>query len=117
MVLKVFSMRLFRYIIAFIAVVAFILIISVLKAGTGFGGTFVNLLFIVGAMIIGLAVLIFAFAFSPSFKEVELRSKKDSDRQVQIFFEHRRTQRKYSVLIIIFGFALICLSVVIGFFL
>jgi len=85
MVLKVFSMRLFRYIIAFIAVVAFILIISVLKAGAGFGSTFVNLLFIVGAIIIGLAVLIFAFAFSPSFKEVELRSKKDSDRQVQIF--------------------------------
>jgi hypothetical protein len=109
-------MRLLRYIIAFIAVVLSTLIISVLKAGTGFGITFVNLLFIVGAIIIGLAVLIFAFAFSPSFKEVELRSKKGSDRQVQIFFEHRRTRRKYSVVMIIFGLALICLSVVLGIF-
>jgi len=117
MVLKVLSMRLSRYVIAFIAVVAFILIISVLKAGTEFGSTFVNMLFIVGAIIIGLAVLIFAFAFSPSFKEVELRSKKGSDRQAQIFFEHRRTQRKYSLLMIIFGLALICLSVVLGIFL
>ena len=117
MVLKVFSMRLFRYIIAFIVVVAFILTISVLKEGAGFGRTFVNLLFIVGAISIGLAAIIFAFAFSPSFKELELRSKKGSDRQVQIFLEHRRTQRKYSVLMVIFGLALICLSVAIGIFL
>jgi hypothetical protein len=110
-------MRLSRYIIAFIAVVAFILIISVLKAGTGFGKTFVNLLFIAGAVIIGLAVLIFAYAFSPSFKEVELRSKNGSDRKAQIFFEHRRTRRKYSVVMIIFGLALICLSIFFGIFL
>ena len=110
-------MRLSRYVIAFIAVVVSILIISILKAGTGFGRTFVNLLFIVGAILIGLAVLIFAYAFSPGFKEVELRSKKGSDRQVQIFFEHRRTQRKYSVIMIIFGLALICLSIFFGIFL
>lgn len=78
-------MRLSRYIVAFIAIVAFILVISVLKAGAEFGRTFVNMLFIVGAVIIGLGLLIFAFAYSPSLKEVELSSKKGSDRQVQIF--------------------------------
>jgi amino acid transporter len=116
MVLQVFSMRLSRYIIAFIAVVLSILVISVLYAGAGFGTTFVNLLFVFGAIIIGLGALIFAFAVSPSYKEVEMSSKKGSDRQAQIFFEHRRTQRGYSVILIIFGLALICLSVVIGTF-
>jgi hypothetical protein len=109
-------MRLFRYIVAFIAAVVSILIISVLKAGGEFGRTFVNMLFIVGAIILGIGVLLFAFAYSPSFKEVELRSKNASERQIQILLEHRITQRKYSVIIIIFGLALICLSVIIGFF-
>jgi Na+/glutamate symporter len=117
MVLKVFSMRLSRYIIAFIAVVVFILIISVLKAGREFGRTFDDMLFIAGAILISLGAFIFALAFSPSSKEAEMRSRNVSDRQVQIYLEHRRTQKKYSVITIIFGLAFICLSVAIGTFL
>jgi len=88
-----FSMRMLNYIIiAFIAVVAFTLAVSVLKAGTGYGRTFVDLLFIVGAIIIGIGGFI-GFFYKPTFREW------------------------YAVLIIIFGLALICLSVAIGTFL
>jgi len=44
-------MRMFWYIVVFIAVVASILTVSFLKAGVGYGRTFVDLLFIVGAII------------------------------------------------------------------
>jgi hypothetical protein len=110
-------MRLSRYIIVFIAVVVSILIVSILKEGREFGSTFVNMLFIVGAMVIGIGALIFAFAFSPSFKDAELRSKNVSDRKVQIFLDHRKAQRRYSLVMIIFGLTFVCLSVVIGTFL
>jgi len=87
-------MRMLNYvIIAFIAVVAFILTASVLKAGAEFGRTFVDLLFIVGAIIIGIGGFAGFFFHKPTFKEW------------------------YVVVIIIFGIALICLSVAIGTFL
>jgi len=111
------SMRMFGYIIVFIAVVASILTVSFLKAGVGYGRTFVDLLFIVGAIIMGIGGVICAGFSKPSFEEWYGHSTKDPDRQVEIFLEYRKKQWKHGVLIFIFGLALICLSVGIGTFL
>jgi len=110
-------MRMFGYIIAFIAVVASILTVSFLKAGVGYGRTFVDLLFIVGAIIMGIGGVICAGFSKPGFAEWYGHSTRAPDRQVEIFLEYRKKQWKHGVLIIIFGLALICLSVAIGTFL
>jgi len=113
-------MRMFWYIIAFIAVVAFLLAVSFLRAGTGHEGmrTFVDLLFIAGAIAIGIGALIYAGFSKPRFAEWYGHStSKDPDRQVEIFLEYRRTQWRHGLFMILFGIALICLSVAVGTFL
>mgnify|MGYP001053254208 CR=1 FL=1 len=112
-------MKMFWYIIAFIAVVAFTLTVSFLKAGVGHGGMriFVDLLFIVGAIIMGIGAFIYYGESKPSFEEWYAHSTKGPDRQVEIFLEYRKKQWRHGVFIIIFGLALICLSVAIGTFL
>jgi len=108
-------MRTLSYIIiAFIAVVA-----SILTVSFRYGGMrdFVNLLFIVGAIITGIGGFIAAGFSKPAFREWYGHSTKDPDRQVEIFLEHRRAQWRQGVLILIFGIALICLSIAIGTFL
>ena len=112
-------MKMFWYIIAFIAVVAFTLTVSFLKAGVGHGGMriFVDLLFIVGAIIMGIGGLICAGFSKPGFAEWYGHSTRAPDRQVEIFLEYRKKQWRHGVFIIIFGLALICLSIAIGIFL
>ena len=98
-------------IIAFIAVVASIVTVSFRYGGTR---VFVDLLFIVGAIIAGIGGFIAAGFSKPAFKEWYGHSTKDSDRQVEIFLEHRRAQWRQGLIIIVFGLALVCLSIAIG---
>jgi len=111
------SMRMFGYIIVFIAVVASILTVSFLKAGVGYGRTFVDLLFIVGAIIMCIGGFICAGFSKPGFEEWYGHSTRDPDRQVEIFLEYRKAQWRHGLLIVIFGLVLICLSIAIGTFL
>jgi hypothetical protein len=101
-------------IIAFIAVVASLLTVSLKYGGMR---SFVDLLFIVGAIIMGIGVFIAAGFSKPAIRGWRGHSTKDPDRQAEIFLEHRRTQWRQGLLILIFGLALICLSVAIGTFL
>ena len=98
-------------IIAFIAVVASLLTVSLKYGGMR---SFVDLLFIVGAIIMGIGVFIAAGFSKPALREWRGHSTKDSDRHAEIFLEHRRVQWRQGLLILIFGLALICLSVAIG---
>jgi hypothetical protein len=105
-------MRTLSYIIiAFIAVVASTLAVS-LRYGEM--RDFVNLLFIVGAIIAGIGGFIAAGFSKPAFREWYGHSTKDPDRQAEIFLEHRRAQWRQGLLILIFGLALICLSIATG---
>jgi hypothetical protein len=75
---------------------------------------FVNLLFIVGAIIAGIGGFIAAGFSKPALREWYGHSTKDPDRQAEIFLKHRRAQWRQGLLIIVFGLALICLSVAVG---
>jgi hypothetical protein len=99
---------------ALIAVVALILTISFTHGGVEL---FVNMLFIVGAIIVGIGGLTAAGISKPTFREWYGHSTRDPDKQVEIFLKYRRAQWKQGVLILIFGIALICLSVAMGTFL
>jgi len=98
-------------IIAFIAVVASILIVSLKYGGMR---NCVDLLFIVGAIIMGIGGFIAAGFSKPAFREWYGHSTKDPDRQAEIFLEQRRAQWRQGLIIIVFGLALVCLSIAIG---
>jgi hypothetical protein len=102
------------FIIAFIAVVASLLMVSLKYGGMK---SFVDLLFIVGAIIMGIGGFIAAGFSKPALRKWYGHSTKDSDRHAEIFLEHRRAQWRQGLLILIFGIALICLSVATGTFL
>jgi len=112
-------MRMIWYIIAFIAIAEIALAVSFLRAGTGSEGIklFVNLLFIVGAIITGIGAFTAAGFSKPSFREWYGHSTKDPDRQAEIFLEYRKKQWQQGLLILIFGLIFICLSIAIGTFL
>jgi hypothetical protein len=106
-------------IIAFMAIVIIIFTASILKSDPEYSRMriFVDSLFIFGALIAGIGGFIAAGFSKPTFREWYGHSTRDPDRQVEIFLEYRRAQWRQGVLILIFGVALICLSVAMGIFL
>jgi hypothetical protein len=109
-------MKATNYIIAFFAVVAAVLLISILRAGDDRMRTFVDLLFIVGGIIMGFGALIYIGISRPSFREWYGHSTGEEglDRQAEIFLEYRKTQRRQGLLAIVFGLALMLLSAALG---
>jgi hypothetical protein len=103
-------------IIAFIAIVVLLFAASILRAGSEYSKTrmFVDSLFVFGALIAGIGGLTAAGLSKPKFREWYGHTTRDPDKQVEIFLKYRRAQWKQGVVILIFGIALICLSVVIG---
>lgn len=111
-------MRLSKYfLIVYLAVITFILIISLLRSGTLHDRmrTFVDFLFIAGGVTMALGALIYVGKGRPGFQEWYAHSAGRGD-QVEIFLEYRKTQRRHGMLMIIFGLALIGLSMAIGTF-
>jgi|GEM_PF-2060334 len=108
-------MRIFRYLIAYLAVVISVLVISLLRAGTLHErmGTFASLLFFVGGFIAGAGVFAFVGQSRPGFREWYAHSAGSGDR-VELLLEDRERQRRSGTKMIIFGVALIGLSVAIG---
>ena len=108
-------MRISGYLIAYLAVVISILIISLLKADTLHERmrTFATLLFFVGAFIAGAGSFTFVGQSRPDFEEWYGHSAGRGDR-VKILLEDREKQRRSGKKMIIFGVALIGLSVAIG---
>jgi hypothetical protein len=120
MVYRWFLMRTLGYgIIAFVAIVVLIFTASILRAGPEYSKMriFVDSLFIFGALIAGIGGFIAAGFSKPTFREWYGHSTREPDKQVEIFLKYRRAQWKQGVLILIFGIALICLSVAMGTFL
>ena len=107
--------RMSGYLIAYLAVVIIVLIISLLRADTLHEGvrTFSTLLFFVGAFIAGLGAFTYVGQSRPGFREWYAHSAGRGN-QVKIFLEYRERQRKSGKAIIIFGVALIGLSMAIG---
>ena len=109
--------RIYKYLIAYFAVVISVLVFSLLRADILREGlrTFATLLFFVGAFIAGIGAFTFIGQSRPGFAEWYGHSAGSrSGRQVEIFLEDREKQRKHGVIIIIFGVALIGLSVAVG---
>jgi hypothetical protein len=108
-------MRMFPvFVIAFVAVVISVLVVSFIYDGARF---FVDALFVVGGVVTAVGAFIAAGFSKPSFGEWYGHSTKDPDRQVEIFLEYRKAQWRHGLFILIFGLALICLSVIMGIFL
>jgi hypothetical protein len=110
-------MRTLKYvIIAFVAIVVIIFTASILKSGAEYSKMkiFVDSLFILGALFVMAGGFIAGGFSKPTFREWYGHSTKDPDRQAEIFLEYRRAQLRQGVFILIFGLALICLSVAIG---
>jgi hypothetical protein len=103
-------------IIAFIAIVVLIFAASISRAGPEYSKIrrFVDSLFIFGALIAGIGGFIAAGFSKPTFREWYGHSTRDPDKQVEIFLKYRRAQWKQGIVILIFGIALICLSMIIG---
>ena len=107
------------YLIVYLAVVTFIFIISLLRADTLDEGvrTFVDLLFIVGGTITAVGAFFYTgWGSRLSSREWHAHSTgngKESEDQVEIFLKYRKMQRRRGIIAIIFGLALIGLSVVI----
>jgi hypothetical protein len=112
-------MRISYVIIAFVAIVVSIFAASILRAGPGYSRTrvFVDSLFVFGALIVGIGGLIASGISKPTFREWYGHSTRNLDKQVEIFLEYRRAQWRQGILILVFGIALICLSLAIGTFL
>lgn len=113
-------MRILDYIIiAFIAIVVLVFAASILMAGPGYSKTrmFVDSLFVFGALIAGIGGLTAAGLSRPTFREWYAHTTRNPEKQVEIFLKYRRAQWKQGMLILIFGIALICLSVAMGTFL
>lgn len=107
--------RISGYLIAYLAIVMLVLVISLLRADTLHEGvrTFATLLFFVGAFIAGLGAFTYVGQSRPGFAEWYGHSAGRGD-QVKIFLEYRERQRKSGKAIIIFGVALIASSIAIG---
>lgn len=109
--------RIFGYLIAYLAVVITVLIISVWRADTLHEGvrTFATLLFFVGAFIAGLGAFTYVGQSRPGFAEWYGHSAGGKrGKQVEIFLRDRERQKKSGKGIIIFGVAVIGLSLAIG---
>lgn len=88
-----------------------------LEGGYLAGGlrTFATLLFFVGAFIAGIGAFTFVGQSRPGFAEWYAHSAGSrSGRQVEIFLEDREKQRRQGIIIIVFGVALIGLSLAVG---
>ena len=108
-------MRISGYLIAYLAVVISVLTISFFRADTLHEKmeTFATILFFVGAVIAGAGAFAYVGQSRPGFAEWYGHSAGSGDR-VRILLEDREKQRRSGAKMIIFGAALIGLSVAIG---